>query len=149
MLQHFLLEGGYPDFIRKGDRFEDYFSESVLEGLIHKDIPAIFNLTQASTGKIHRLVYRLLFENTKIIQIVELQREIGEPHHPRASEYLHYLEASLIMELLSPWHKTHASRSRKSKKKVFFIDPGLVNQVTGVLAKFKIREGLAVADSRL
>ncbi|MCC6272968.1 MAG: ATP-binding protein [Deltaproteobacteria bacterium] len=145
--RRYLIEGGYPDFIRLRRTQPDYFTESIIPGVVYKDIASLFNLKPSSAEKIYQLLYRLAYRNTKIVHLTDLKQEIGETHAPRMSQYLHYLQSSQLLELLAPYGENKILATKKGKRKIYFLDQGFVNQLTGILEKAFLELGLGINET--
>lgn len=154
-LDHFyklyLLVGGYPDFLKSlkaGGKASVYFTDSILEPIIYKDLSHIHDLTEASRFKINQMIYYLIFRNAQIFTLSELQERLGERHHTRIGELLHTLQTSLLFDLIMPLTEVPLL-TRKNKRKVYFNDTGLVHQVTGKLAQIDLQSDFSLQEPYL
>lgn len=122
-LRQYLLNGGFPEFLQlKGARdIRQYFPENVIERVIYHDIPEAFKA--ADRGLLQNLLLYSIFHSGSIININELAAAYNATRQT-VSDYLYYLQASMLVRLLEKYAKTESSRLRAFRK-LYTIDPGL------------------------
>ncbi|OGW57118.1 MAG: hypothetical protein A3D21_02750 [Nitrospirae bacterium RIFCSPHIGHO2_02_FULL_42_12] len=122
-LYQFLLNGGFPEFLQlKGERsIRQYFTENILERVIYHDIPEAFRV--ADRGLLENLLLYSIFHSGSIININEIAASYNATRQT-VSDYLHYLQASMLIRLLEKYARTEASRLRAFRK-LYTIDTGL------------------------
>jgi predicted AAA+ superfamily ATPase len=122
-IHQYLLRGGFPEFLQiKGERAaRQYFPENIVERVVYHDIPETFRV--ADRNLLQTLLLYSIFHSGSIINI----NEIASAHQATrqtVSDYLHYLQASMLVRLLEKYAKTAASRLRAFRK-LYTIDTGL------------------------
>jgi predicted AAA+ superfamily ATPase len=119
----YLLNGGFPEFLQlKGERaIKQYFPETIIERVVFHDIPETFNA--ADRGLLQNLFLYSIFHSGRVININEIAGSFRATRQT-VSDYLHYLQASMLVRLLEKYAKTEASRLRAFRK-LYTVDTGL------------------------
>ncbi len=122
-LHQFLLNGGFPEFLQlKGEKaLRQYFPENIIERVIYHDIPETFRA--ADRGLLQNLLLYSIFHSGSIININEIAASYNATRQT-VSDYLYYLQASMLIRLLEKYAKTEASRLRAFRK-LYTVDTGL------------------------
>lgn len=122
-LHSYLMSGGFPEFLQlTGDRaILRYFSENVIERVVYHDIPEAFAVSDR--GLLENLLLYSIFHSGSIININEMAASFKAARQT-VSDYLHYLQASMLVRLLKKYARTEASRLRAFRK-VYTVDTGL------------------------
>ena len=122
-LHQFLLSGGFPEFLQlKGERaIRQYFPENIVERVVYHDIPEAFHV--ADRGLLQDLLLYSIFHSGSIININEIAASYGATRQT-VSDYLYYLQASMLIRILEKYAKTEASRLRAFRK-IYTVDTGL------------------------
>jgi len=122
-LHQFLINGGFPEFLKlKSERLiSQYFPENIIERVIYHDIPETFGVSDRTL--LQNLLLYSVFHSGSIININEIATSFNATRQT-VSDYLYYLQASMIVRLLEKYAKTAASRLRAFRK-IYTIDSGL------------------------
>jgi predicted AAA+ superfamily ATPase len=123
LLHRFLLNGGFPEFLQlKGERaIRQYFPENVIERVVYHDIPETFNV--ADRALLQNLLMYSIFHSGSIININEIAASCNATRQT-VSDYLYYLQSSMLIRLLEKYAKTEVSRLRAFRK-LYTVDSGL------------------------
>jgi len=128
-VENYLLLGGFPEYLQiDQDLRERYFWDSVVERVIHRDIPAIVDVRDRELLR-NLLLYAFSFSGT-VLNITQLANDFGSTKLS-VSNYLRYLEGSLLVHLIEKYARSIESRLRAFKK-VITIDPGLYSNIAGI-----------------
>lgn len=122
-LHQYLLRGGFPEFLQlKGERaVRQYFPENIVERVVYHDIPEAFRV--ADRGLLQNLLLYSIFHSGSIININEIA-SANQATRQTVSDYLYYLQASMLVRLLEKYARTEASRLRAFRK-LYTVDTGL------------------------
>ena len=122
-IRQYLLNGGFPEFLQlKGEReIRQYFPENVIERVVYHDIPEAFKA--ADRGLLQNLLLYSIFHSGSIININEIAAAYNATRQT-VSDYLYYLQASMLIRLLEKYAKTESSRLRAFRK-IYTVDTGL------------------------
>ncbi|MEW6327039.1 MAG: ATP-binding protein [Thermodesulfobacteriota bacterium] len=122
-LHQFLLNGGFPEFLRlKGERaIRQYFPENIVERVVYHDIPEACNV--ADRALLQNLLLYSVFRSGSLININEMAASYNATRQT-ISDYLYYLQTSMLIRLLEKYAKTEASRLRAFRK-LYTVDTGL------------------------
>lgn len=125
-LNEFILSQGFPELagIREFDVIKKYITESVIEKVVYKDIPALFAIKDISVIKI--LFDVLMEEPGQLIEISKLSKELGISRQT-ISQYLFYLEQAFLIRKLYNFSRNKRKVERKLKKYYpTFVSPNLL-----------------------
>lgn len=122
-IRQYLFNGGFPEFLQlKGAReVRQYFPENVIERVVYHDIPEAFKA--ADRGLLQNLLLYSIFHSGSIININEIAAAYNATRQT-VSDYLYYLQASMLVRLLEKYAKTESSRLRAFRK-LYTVDTGL------------------------
>lgn len=127
-LKEYIQFGGYPRIVlEKNVEKKKFLLKNLFLTYIEKDIVKIYGIKYKQ--KIIDLIRNLASINSGIINYDELCSLIGL-YNKELKEILSILENTYIIKLIKPFHKNLTSELRKNPK-VYFIDTGLRNFITG------------------
>jgi len=111
----YLRKAGFPEIVDWGNeaKIAEYIRNSVIDKIILKDIPLFFKTKDIVL--MEKLVKIILSNPGSMININSLSRDLGE-NKITISNYLKFLEASLLVRTLSNFRPSAISSSRKLKK---------------------------------
>src|SRR3989344_7941899 len=94
--KQFLISGGFPELINsKEDEARKYINEGVVDKIIYKDLPDVFEVKNSTLMKsIFNVIYN---DPGQIIEIQELSKELGVSRQ-LVSNYLEYLEQAFLIK---------------------------------------------------
>lgn len=120
---NYIKNNGFPEIINeKEEVIEKYVKEGVIEKIIYRDIPEVFEIKD--TG-LMRSLFNVIYNNPG--QIIETQTLANELNVSRQvlSVYLEYLEESYLIRKLYNFSKNARKTQRKLKK----YYPTIVNSI--------------------
>lgn len=120
----YLLEGGIPAYLRLNDI--EYLSD-LYEGILYRDIVSRYQITNVSDLK--ALVYHAASNLAKPIKYSKLRQMLTIRNVSTVKNYLHYLQESYLISLISKFDFS-TKRQELAPKKLYFIDTKLA-QVVG------------------
>lgn len=122
-MHQFLMNGGFPEFLQlKSEKLiSRYFSENIIERVVYHDIPETFGI--GDRALLQNLMLYSVFHSGSIININEIAASYNATRQT-VSDYLYYLQASMLVRLLEKYAKTAASRLRAFRK-LYTVDTGL------------------------
>jgi len=136
-LADWLLRGGFPEprLHPRVDR-ELWFSGYVATYL-ERDVR---NLTQVGDlSAFGRFVQLVAARNGALLNMADLGRDAGVTG-PTAKHWLAVLEASQLVHLLRPYHRSFGKRIRKSPK-LYVTDSGLASHLIGLHTRAAVMQG--------
>ena len=139
-LADWLLRGGFPEprLHRRVDR-QLWFSGYVATYL-ERDVR---NLTQVGDlNAFGRFLLLVAARNGGLLSMADLGRDAGVTG-PTVKHWLGVLEASHVVHLLQPYHRSFGKRVRKSPK-IYITDPGLTTFLLGLHSRDAILQGPSV-----
>lgn len=132
-----LLEGGYPEIqVNKSIKKNIWFS-SYLQTYIDRDVRG--NIKTANLNDFERFVRVLASRTSQELNYSTISREIGVSV-PTIKSWVSFLEASSLIYLLYPYHKSFGKRVIKSPK-CYFMDTGLVSFFVGLQDEKHLLQG--------
>ncbi len=111
----FISKGGFPEtFSLKNDiEFRDYIRALVVDRIIYKDIPKLFNIDDPD---FLRTLLELIAVNPGLyVDYQSLSRQFGKDRRVIKS-YLSYLQESFLVSILGNYRKGRAATLRKRKR---------------------------------
>jgi len=111
----YLRKAGFPEIVNweNETKIAEYIRNSVIDKIILKDIPLLFKTKDIVL--MEKLVKIILSNPGSMINVNSLSRDLGESKIT-VSNYLKFLEASLLVRSLSNFRPSTLSSSRKLKK---------------------------------
>jgi len=111
----YLRKAGFPEIVNweNETKIAEYIRNSVIDKIILKDIPLLFKTKDIVL--MEKLVKIILSNPGSMINVNSLSRDLGESKIT-ISNYLKFLEASLLVRSLSNFRPSTLSSSRKLKK---------------------------------
>jgi len=115
LFDEFVLTMGFPELVGVKDKMviKKYVKESILEKVIYKDIPNLFNVKDISV--IDTLINIFCEEPGSIVEIVDLSKDL-KISRQTLSNYLKYLENSFLLRKLYNFSRSRRKVERKLKK---------------------------------
>jgi len=112
--KQFLISGGFPELINsKEDEARKYINEGVVDKIIYKDLPDVFEVKNSTLMKsIFNVIYN---DPGQIIEIQELSKELGVSRQ-LVSNYLEYLEQAFLIKKLYNFSNNARKTERKLKR---------------------------------
>jgi len=124
----FIIFGGYPRVaISKDIELKQKILEEITVSYILKDIRSLFQIEDIA--KFNRLVKLLAINSANLLNINSLSSATGIPRY-LTSQYVTVLENTYLIELLPPYF-TNKKKEVVKAHKVYFLDNGLRNYLTG------------------
>lgn len=122
----YIKSNGFPEIVSETDDFtEKYIKEGIIEKIIYRDIPEVFEIKDAG---LMRSLFDIIYNAPG--QIIEIQNLANELNVSRqtVSMYLEYLEESYLIRKLYNFSKNTRKVQRKLKKYYSCItNPLLIN----------------------
>jgi len=117
----YIRNNGFPEIINeKEEVIEKYIKEGIIEKIIYRDIPEVFDIKDAGLMK---SIFEIIYNNPgQIIEIQSLAKELNVSRQI-VSIYLEYLEESYLIRKLYNFSRNARKIQRKLKK----YYPTLVN----------------------
>lgn len=111
---NYLKNNGFPEIINETDEIiEKYIKEGVIEKIIYRDIPEVFDVKDAG---LMLAIFNIIYNNPgQIIEIQNLAKELNASRQI-ISLYLEYLEESFLIRKLYNFSKNARKVQRKLKK---------------------------------
>jgi len=110
----YLKKAGFPELIDiKEEKISEYVKSFVVDRIVFKDMPSLFKTKDMIL--IDKLIKLILANPGAIININSLARDLGASKIT-ISNYLKFLETSLIIKSISNFRHSFLSSSRKLKK---------------------------------
>lgn len=135
----FLIFGGYPRVAISADlELKKKILEEITTAYILKDVRSFFQIED--TAKFNRLVKLLAINSANLLNVNSLSSAVGIPRY-LTSRYITVLEDTYLIELLAPYF-TNKKKEVVKAHKVYFIDNGLRNYLTGNLYFTEEREDI-------
>jgi len=115
MLNHYLLIGGFPELVEEKDTkiVRKYIRESIIDKIIFKDIPDLFDLEDPSL--LNTLLEIIIDNPGMILELNEVSKELGISRQT-LSKYLFYLEVSQLIKKIYNYSKNRSTSEKKLKK---------------------------------
>ncbi|MBN2110168.1 MAG: ATP-binding protein [Methanosarcinaceae archaeon] len=120
----YLIAGGIPEYLMYGNT--DYL-KSLYESIIYRDVIARYNLPDVKTLK--DLIHYLASNIGREFSFNSLRKMLGLSNATTVKEYLNYFENSFLIFTV-PRYSPSLKKQIYSNKKVYFIDNGLVNNIS-------------------
>lgn len=115
LFNEFALTLGFPELvnIREKDIIKKYVKESIVEKVVYRDLPELFNIKDISA--VDSLLNIFMEEPGQLIEISELAKELNISRQT-LSNYLTYLEESFLVKKLYNFSRNRRKVERKLKK---------------------------------
>lgn len=127
-LKEYIQFGGYPRIVlEKNIEKKKFLLKNLFLTYIEKDIVKVYGIKYKQ--KIIDLIRNLASINSGIINFDELCSLVGL-YNKELKEILSILENTYVIKLIKPFYKNLTTELRKNPK-VYFIDTGLRNFITG------------------
>ena len=124
----FVIFGGYPRVAMAKDlELKKKILEEIVTSYILKDIRSLFQIEDVA--KFNRLVKLLAINSGNLLNINSLSSATGIPRY-LTSQYVTVLENTYLIDLLPPYF-TNKKKEVVKTHKVYFLDNGLRNYLTG------------------
>lgn len=128
VFQEYAVWGGYPAVVQSTDmETKNIILKNIYNTYIDKDIVELLKITDHS--KFKKLISVLSAQIGNLINYNSLSRDAGT-YFKEMKHYLSILEETYIISLLKPFFSNKISELKKNPK-VYFIDSGLRNRITG------------------
>ncbi len=127
-LGDWLLRGGYPEPRLNPDVDRALWFGSYVQTYLERDVRDLAHV--GDLGAFTRFLTLVAARTGTLVNLAELGTEAGVTG-PTARRWLSVLEASGIVCLLQPFHRSFGKRIRKSPK-LYMLDPGLATYLMGV-----------------
>jgi hypothetical protein len=139
-LARWLLRGGFPEphVHPKVDR-QIWFS-SYVQTYLERDVRDLLRI--GDLGTFARFIALVATRCGSLLNLAELGREAGVTG-PTAKQWLSVLQASHMIHLLPPFHRSLGKRIRRSPK-LYFADPGLAGFLLGLHSREALLQGPAL-----
>lgn len=127
-LKEYIIYGGYPAVVLEAEvEKKKFLLKNLFQTYIEKDIVKVYGLRYRQ--RVLDLIRHLSAINTKIVNYDELST-LTSIYNKEIKEILAVLEDTYIISLIRPFHQNLTTELRKNPK-VYFIDTGLRNFITG------------------
>ena len=128
LLKEYITFGGYPAVVLEQDKEKKkILLKNLFQTYIEKDIVKVYGSKYKQ--RISDLIKHLSSINASIINYNEISSSISL-YDKEVKEILSILEETYIIKIIRPFHKNLTTELRKNPK-VYFIDTGLRNIITG------------------
>ncbi len=124
-LEEYMRIGGFPEVVRNVG-IKDLYLNSLYSSIINKDILARYNLRYIKTFK--EMAVSLVSNHSTLITYNRLARVHGLKSVHTVKNYIDHLCGSYLLILLEK-HSYKPQEKHNSPKKVYVIDPGLINVI--------------------
>ncbi|MGC8812736.1 MAG: ATP-binding protein [Candidatus Aenigmatarchaeota archaeon] len=126
LLEEYLIFGGFPAIVKEKDNeMKKELLKNLTRTYLEKDI--FFFLNIAHLEKFRSLLAFLSFNLGSLIEVSSIMREL-RMDYKTVENYLSILNATGIINLVSPFYKSLSTELKKAKK-VYFVDTGLRNSI--------------------
>jgi uncharacterized protein len=117
----YLYKGAFPELVNEDDEeiIRRYINNSVVERIIFKDIPDIFNIRNKEA--LEKILEFICSKTSNIISFEKLS-EVSNINQETVSEYVNYLKLSFIIKLSFNYSKNKSKQMRKNKK-MYIVHP--------------------------
>ena len=115
LFEEFMFTQGFPELVGIKDKeiIKKYIKEGIIDKIIYKDIPGLFNIKDPSL--LDRLLNIFMEEPGQIVDLSDLADDLGITRQT-LSNYLGYLEGSFLIRKLYNFSKNRRKIERKLKK---------------------------------
>jgi len=127
-LADWLLRGGYPEPRLNAEVDRQLWLSSYTQTYLERDVRDLTRI--GDLGAFQRFLSLTASRTGTLVNLAELGREVGVSA-PTARNWLSVLEASQVVFLLPPYHRSFGKRIRKSPK-LYFLDCGLASYLMGL-----------------
>lgn len=131
---HFIFNGGYPAIVAEGRTRLAWF-QSYTRNYIERDVRLLKNITNYSLFQ--KFISLCAGRIGQQLNLTNLGNECGVDHKTIHS-WMGVLQASFIVYLLPPYHKSFNKRIIKSPK-LYFYDTGLACYLLGIQRKEEVK----------
>lgn len=125
----YLRKAGFPEIVNweSSQRIAEYIRNSIIDRVILRDIPAVFKTRNMT---LMENILRIILSNPgSLINVNALSQNLGE-NKITITNYLKYLESSMLIRALSNFKPSKMAASRKLKK-YYPISPSLTFAILG------------------
>lgn len=143
ILQEYIRTQGFPELVGVSDELEikKYVSEGIVDKILFKDIPAIFNIENVDA--LESLLHILMEEPGQTLDTVKLSKELGISRNT-VSDYLRYLQESFLLKRLYNFSNNKRKMERSLKKYYASIVSPAATFSADTLTRSKVFEWLIV-----
>lgn len=128
LLREYIAFGGYPAVvIEKDHEKKKVLLKNLFITYIEKDIVKVYGSKYKQ--RISDLIKYLSTINSGMVNYNDISKTIGL-YDKEVKEILHILEETYVIRLIKPFHKNLTTELKKNPK-VYFVDTGLRNFITG------------------
>ncbi|MFH1209815.1 MAG: ATP-binding protein [archaeon] len=114
LFRQYIITNGFPELINEDiETCKKYLKESIIEKIIYKDIPEIFDIKDIDL--LDKIVRIIMLNPGQIIEISKLSSELSVSRQT-LSLYLRYLEDSFLIRKLYNFSRNIRKTEKKSKK---------------------------------
>ncbi|MFH1721005.1 MAG: ATP-binding protein [Candidatus Altiarchaeota archaeon] len=122
--REYILKGGFPELTaEKGTDVQSYIRSIVLDKVIYKDIMTLSNLRDS---RLLLTLLELIAVNPGMYVNYQSLGQQFDCDRRTIKQYIHWLEKSFLVRLLSNYRKASAARLRKDKK-AYVSDTGIAS----------------------
>lgn len=111
----YIYKGAFPELINEEDEeiIRKYINNSIIERIIFKDIPDIFNIKNKDA--LEKILDYICSETSNIISFEKLS-QVSNINQESVSEYVNYLKLCFIIKTNFNYSKNKSKQMRKNKK---------------------------------
>lgn len=136
-LADWLLRGGFPELRLNPNVDRQLWLGSYIQTYLERDVRDLLQV--GDLRAFSHFLALLATRSATLLNLAEFGREVGISA-PTARRWLSVLEASHIVQLLPPYHRSFGKRLRKSPKLVL-SDPALVTYLAGLHTPEAVLQG--------
>jgi len=124
----YLTVGGFPELALSRDDFyaQRILREDVVDKVLKRDIPALFNIRNASM--LEKVFLYLCFHSSGIINISAISKELSNTPNTTVSNYIQLLERANLIYISNPIN-LDGKKVLKARPKIYIADAAIRNAV--------------------
>lgn len=128
-LAHRLVEGGYPEPLKRSPERARQWHRQYVRAIIERDVKDIARIRDID--EVGRLLELLALRTARLLNVSGLASDLGV-RRETVDHYLSVLERLFLVRRLPAWHPNEAKRLVKTQK-VYLLDSGLCATLSGLL----------------
>lgn len=129
-LEEYISTGGFPALYAEKDVMRQHWYPSYIATYLERDVRNILHV--GSLRDFNRFLRAAAIRTAQTLSLSDLSRDVGVSPNTIKS-WISVLEASHIIHLLEPYHRSIGKRLVKSPK-IYFLDTGLAAHLMGLFS---------------
>jgi predicted AAA+ superfamily ATPase len=130
-LAEFLMDGGYPEAVRKNPRSRSVWFTSYIEGRLLKDFEIMHHAKGDYHTKLSALIRYLSGLTGNLIKYANIANDLSQDDKT-VKRYMQMLELMFIIRRVHPYLRNSSKREVVGMPKLHFIDTGLACHLLGL-----------------